>query len=119
MKTICQYIKATPKSTGHHITQEIGTGRYEKTLFGKKEITETKKELKRTGSSDCKVDGSMLTQHLQELVDKLDKHGYRVISVTPVISGAYDVKSVGVHGGAGFGFSYTEGLIVVAESDQD
>ena len=58
---------------------------------------------------------SNLHKTLKELVAKNNKAGYKVISVTPLTSGEFDM---GDGQSGGFGFGYTSGLVVVFEKVQ-
>ena len=99
----------------------------------------TKNEVRRgnAGYSDSEVDGERLAADLQKAMDELSAQGYLVTQVTSVISGGYDYvyQSQGVtssprilsdteavSGGAsfgyGYGFSYTDSLIVVATRNE-
>ena len=70
-------------------------------------IETIKVDLKEGKQSDL----SDLHKKLQKLISKNNKAGYKVISVTPLTSGEYDLGSE--YGG--FGFGYTSGLVVVFE----
>lgn len=122
---------------GKEVTIQIPTGETKKGLFGnEKEITRKSKQWKQTGWSDSKVDSNRLSKDLEEVIATLNNEGYKVQSITPVVSGAYDFKyqaegitssarlfgnTEAVKGGAsygyGYGYSYTDSLIVVAEKN--
>ena len=53
-----------------------------------------------------------LHKKLNKLITENNKKGYKVISVTPLTSGEFDM---GDGGSGGFGFGYTSGLVVVFE----
>lgn len=113
---------------------KVPTGEVKKILFGgEKEVT--RKELKKVPveKSICKVDGEKLAEDLSAAISSLEKDGYEIISITPIISGDFDYKyqSISIDStaralretekisgsggyGYGYGFSYTEGLLVVA-----
>lgn len=76
--------------------------------------------------SRCKIDSERLNNDLQKAIEQLNEEGYRIMQITPVVSGLYDFSnnttSTGVFsnaissdGGYGFGFSYTDSMIIVAE----
>lgn len=79
--------------------------------------TETRVEKRRvqTGYSDCVVDGARLRTDMQAAIDRLNADGFDVIAVTPVESGAYDSEYY-MQGTAGYGYSYTQGVIIIARS---
>jgi hypothetical protein len=60
---------------------------------------------KRVYEDRPEVDGERLQQDVQEAINGLNAEGYEVISLVPVESGAFV--------GSG-GYSFTEGIIVVA-----
>ncbi|BDY04866.1 hypothetical protein [Ferrimonas sp. YFM] len=71
---------------------------------------ETKEE-----RSDCRIDGDALAQRVNEAIESLLAKGLTIVSVTPVISGRHDVQtSLLPTDVAGYGFSYTEGMLIVA-----
>ena len=53
-----------------------------------------------------------LHKKLKKLIADNNKSGYKVISVTPLTSGEFDM---GDGSSGGFGFGYTSGLVVVFE----
>lgn len=76
--------------------------------------------------STCKVDSDRLNADLQLAIEKLNLDGYRVVQITPVTSGDFAFKDhfsdphllgngVTTEGGYGYGFSYTDSLIILAE----
>lgn len=89
--------------------------------------------------SSCRVDGEHLTLAINRCLAKLDSDGYDLVSITPVISGSYSVKTFDtryqsiVSGAIGnefesgvkytsapatcasYGYSFTEGVVVVAK----
>jgi hypothetical protein len=84
----------------------------------------TKKEI--IGRSDCQIDLVQL-EELNTAIKELNTDGYEVVSVTPITSGQYDshfsegngFKKKGMKGSYGYGYSYTEGLIITAKRTQD
>ncbi len=76
--------------------------------------------------STCKIDSERLNNDLQQAISSLNQQGYKVIQITPVTSGDFAFKDhfsdphllgngVSTEGGYGYGFSYTDSLIVLAE----
>jgi hypothetical protein len=118
-------------AVGREITIEVPTGETKKGLFGgEKEVTRKEKQWEQTGFSDCKIDNERLATDLEKVINSLNKDGYKIQSVTPIMSGEYDYQAEGisssvrimretesVSGGAsyGYGYSYTDSLIVIAE----
>ncbi|NLR91339.1 MULTISPECIES: hypothetical protein [Flammeovirga] len=71
----------------------------------------TKKESRRTTSDrlrSVKVSGDGTATLLEECVNKYAAKGYKLVSVTPISS----ASSSNV-GSGGWGFSYTDGLVVL------
>lgn len=60
--------------------------------------------------SISEIDGEKLSKLIEKEVSKLNKEGYKVVSVTPITSGNY-----GLCGEILYGCSYTEGIIIVGE----
>ena len=60
-----------------------------------------------------RVDVEEYTRQINNACYKLWRRGYEVVSITPLISGSADliIKS---EGSAGWGYSYTEGVVVLA-----
>lgn len=76
--------------------------------------------------STCKIDSERLNADLEQAITALNQQGYKVMQITPVISGDFAFKDhfsdphllgngVSTEGGYGYGFSYTDSLIVLAE----
>jgi hypothetical protein len=65
--------------------------------------------------SDCLVDGDQLSIDVNEAIEDLTSKGLKVISITPIISGRYEMRIaiLGPESG-GYGFSYTEGMLIAA-----
>jgi|TARA_B100000745_G_scaffold139998_1_gene91408 hypothetical protein len=59
--------------------------------------------------SDCFVDGEQLSIDVNRAIEDLIGKGLTVISITPVTSGQY-----GSSLNSGYGFSYTEGMLIAA-----
>ena len=124
-------VKSYFVAVGEEVLVEILTGETKKTLFGgEKRVTKNVKQWKQTGFSDCEIDNERLATDLEKVISSLNNDGYKIQSITPIISGKYDYQAEGisssarmmreteaVSGGAsfGYGYSYTDSLIVVAE----
>ncbi|MGS0826546.1 hypothetical protein ACVBIO_12110 [Shewanella sp. 0m-8] len=76
--------------------------------------------------STCKIDNERLNDDLQQAIEALNNDGFKVQQITPVTSGDYVFKDhfsdphllgngVSTEGGYGYGFSYTDSLIILAE----
>jgi hypothetical protein len=129
------YIKAYFRPIGKEVTVNVPTGETKKGLLGgEKQVTRKEKQWKATGWSDCEIDGERLAEDLQKSIEVLNRDGFSIKSITPVLSGAYNYKyqakgitssprllteTEAVKGGAsygyGYGYSYTESLIIHAE----
>lgn len=107
------------------VTVKVPTGNT-KRFLGLIDIDEKirKKEVVQDGWSDCQIDGERLNNDVGNVIDKLNREGYEVISITPATSGtwAYKYKENTIHNGAGkgsygygYGYSYTEGVLVLAK----
>ncbi len=115
------------RSTGFFKTEEY---------VEKEPVYEERQEVVDSGSvSDCRIDGNALATNLKQTIDTLAGEGFEVMSVIPITSGNWNYKThvgqiwkdvgpaltghVG-HGvepfawGYGYGYSFTEGLIVTA-----
>jgi len=83
-----------------------------------KEVVRKEKRQVQTGWSDRVVDSERLANDLAATVERLNQQHYEVVSVTPVLSGMYhshaDWGFVYRAVGYGYGYSFTESLIVVA-----
>lgn len=65
--------------------------------------------------SDCRVDGDALAERVNEAIESLLAKGLTIASVTPVISGRHNVQATLLPTDVvGYGFSYTEGVLIVA-----
>lgn len=90
-------------------------------LGGESDVTKNEKKWVQTGFSDRQIDTGRLTKDLQESIERLNKDGYEVVSVTEVTSGNYHYNYAPSNGtgsggayGYGYGYSYTDGLMIVA-----
>lgn len=126
-------IKSYFAAVGKDVTVEKPTGETKKGFFGgEKEVTKKEKQWKQTGWSDCKIDTERLASDLEKAVVLLNSEGYKIQSITPITSGQYRYKAEGIKSSAriigdteavsggvsyGYGYSYTDSLIVVAEKD--
>ena len=109
------YVSSFGDPTGKNVMKERPTGEIKKGLFGgETEITEKVTEWVQTGNSDCKIDGKRLAEDIESAINILNTDGYEVVSVTPTTSGYYN-WSTQRDGPAGYGFSYTEGVTIVAK----
>ena len=128
------YVKAKFRPVGRYVTEDVPTGKEEKGFFGQKKIIyEKKKVWEKTGYSDCLIDGELLNEDIQKAINNLNQEGYQVVSITPIQSGGYnysykegnissskrilfDTEAVqGTTGYSyGYGFSYTESVIILA-----
>ncbi len=83
---------------------------------------------KRKINSNCAIDSERLEADLQTAINQLNQEGYRVKTITPIISGNYDYNYkldytspfgrsdlAGAGCGFGYGYSYTDGLLIIAE----
>ena len=129
------YISAHFKPVGKYVTVQVPTGETKKGFFGgEKAVYAEEKQWQQTGWSDCLVDGHRLSQDIAQAVDSLNRDGFEVVSVTPIMSGAYfyqynaqgitssprilrDTEKVSGGGsyGFGYGFSFTEGVTLIAK----
>lgn len=91
---------------------EVPTGR---TRFLRGQETRVEHRRVPAGESDSIVDGRRLRDDIQAAIDQLNADGYRVVTITPVQSGAHDSEYY-MQGAAGYGFGYTQGVIIIGES---
>lgn len=119
------YVEAFFKPIGKEVTIKVPTGETKKGLFGgEKEVTRKEKQWEQTGWSNREIDGQRLANDIAMATEELNSHGYEVVAIESVTSGAYDykyeVKFGGInHGGGGYGYgygySYTEGVTIIAK----
>ncbi|QDF68673.1 hypothetical protein FJQ87_18345 (plasmid) [Shewanella sp. SNU WT4] len=124
-------VKCFFQPVGRMVTIKVPTGETKTGFFGgEKEVFRSEKKWEKTGYSDRIIDSSRLAVDLQSTIEALNNEGFKVKMITPLISGAYDyqaqsisssvrttVNTEKVTGGAsyGYGYSYTDSLLVVAE----
>jgi len=114
------------------------TGKMKKGLFGGIKPEKIKeKKLVLDSVSDCKIDGRATSDSVNQVITDLVKEGFKILSITPVTSGSYkydyrkgsisssprilyDTESVYGDSGYsyGYGFSYTEGVLILAEHER-
>ena len=113
------YVKAKFKPVGKYVTVDVSTGEKKRSLLGiEKEVTRKEQRWVQTGFSDREIDGELLAQEVQEAIVQLNKEGYEVVSICAVTSGNYHWEKQDEHMnftyGLGYGYSYTEGIIIIA-----
>lgn len=133
MKTI--FVQAHFKPIFKEVAQKVDTGETKKSWLGyEKKVYTTTYSTEIVGYSDTEIDGARLSEDIDKAVNEWLEKGYRVVCITPVISGAYnyqydnskitssprflsDTEKVSGGGsyGFGYGYSYTEGVIIFLE----
>jgi hypothetical protein len=63
---------------------------------------------------DSEIDADRLNSDLEIVIKSLNNDGYNIISITPITSARYDMGTIGTDAGWGYGYSFTEGIIVLA-----
>lgn len=129
------YISAHFKPVGKYVTVQVPTGETKKGFFGgEKAVYAKQQQWQQTGWSDCLVDGQRLSQDIAQAIDALNRDGYELVAISPITSGTYfyqfndqgitssprilrDTEKVSGGGsyGFGYGFSYTEGVTLIAK----
>jgi len=105
------FVQAYFAPVGKEQIVKVPTGEKKKGLLGKESIvTRDEKKWVQTGFSNREIDTGRLAKDLQEAIDRLNKDGYEVVSVTEVTSGNCNWSGSGHI----YGYSYTDGLMVVA-----
>lgn len=107
------YVKANFKPLGKWETVHVPTGEKKKGLFGEHEVTKEEKRWVQTGVSDSLIDGERLANDVELAVQQLNHDGWEVQAVFPVTSGDYNWRRE-VNLSYGYGFSFTEGVIIIA-----
>jgi|GEM_PF-558599 len=109
---------------------KVPTGETKKGWFGgEKPVMREEQQEEIVGYSDCAMDGFVLMQDMHEAIDPWLEQGYELFSITPITSGnysydtnsGYDYKYSATHHmvsakgytSYSYGYSYTEGIIVV------
>ncbi len=131
MKTV--FIESKFQEKFRERSVKVATGQTRKNFFGfTVDETRVEKQMVSDGISDCEIDGEHLATELQRLLEEAGQHGFRLVSVTPLISGKWVGERFRISGGGGalvngggsigevkgeggpsYGYSYTEGLVVV------
>lgn len=98
---------------------KVPTGEKKKGLLGESNVMREEKKMVQTGVSDKKIDTIRLTNDLHQVVEGLNKSGFEVVSVTAVASGKHGYENYSRHPNTAdtavsWGYSYTDGLMVVA-----
>jgi len=107
------FIQAPSKPITETQAVQVPTGESSIGFFGnKKEVMRTEQQQKIMGYSNSAVDGFALVTYMHETIDPWLAQGYELFSITPITSGAYKHKSVASRS-YGYGYSYTEGIMVV------
>lgn len=134
------YVKAQFKTLYKDVEVDVPTGEKKKGFlgFGEKDVTKKEIQTQEVGVSDCEIDGELLTEDIDKALTVLNEEGYELVSISPTLSGAYNYKyqaqgvsssrrtgffdnntteeiSGGASFGYGFGFSYTEGVTIIAK----
>jgi len=111
------FVKANFQPVGEYKMVQVPTG--EKDWRGREKLI-TEKRWVQTGYSDRWVDGKRLAEDLQQIADSLNSDGYEILGMFPVISGQYkDATYPNNIDGGGYGYSYTEGVIVISRKAQN
>lgn len=85
------YIPAFFEPIGKDKKIKVPTGEKKKGFFGgEKDVTRKETKWEQTGWSDCSIDSARLASDLAQEVEKLNRDGFEIVSVTPITSGAYD-----------------------------
>ena len=104
-KTI--FIQAFHKKLWKEEVTDVPTGEVRKGLFGReKPVLEKQTEHVHVGFSDSDIDGARLASDIQTAIEDLQKEGFELVSLTPVISG---------NRSNGYGYSFTEGVIMISK----
>lgn len=127
IKTI--WVEAPFMEYGYWSTDQVEVGsktvKVEKGIFSKRfveeqiPIYEKQKVWHSEGYSDKEMDGKKFTKRIEKAIADLEKGGFEVINIIPLISGRYKndySSSPNMSFGWGYGFSYTEGVTILAKS---
>ncbi|MDX2320872.1 MAG: hypothetical protein QNK26_09805 [Moritella sp.] len=117
MKNVTVFVPAKAKTIGGNKTVKVGTGEYKEGYFGPEEVMKSEQKWEQSGWSDREMDGFQLQEDIQIALNDLNNDGFEVISVSPVTSGNYKCeRGTPSNGGSyGYGFSYTEGMLIIAK----
>lgn len=122
IKTV--WIKAHNKQKMRQEEYEEPTGEVKKGfLSGAKPIMETKRRWVPIANEYHAhlIDGAQLTRDLEKTLNELEVEGFKILSVTPVISGGYGwdgyTNTNTDRTAVSWGYSITEGFTVVARRD--
>jgi len=128
MAALTVFVKSTFIEVGEYRSIDVPTGQTKKNMFGKEvPITRQEQQYFVTGKSDCKVDGVQLARDTNMAVLDLESKGFRVVSITPIVSGHWNASNGNVTKVEGmiidrdvktdwfaYGFSYTAGVMIIA-----
>ncbi|MDP9154659.1 MAG: hypothetical protein M3O74_10455 [Pseudomonadota bacterium] len=128
------FVKARFKPIYKDVSVKVQTGESKTGLFGgQKDITRTEIQRQQVGWSDCEIDGPRLAEDVSAAVAQLNAEGFDVTNITEITSGnyRYEYSSQGVTSskrilsetekvsgggsyGWGYGYSFTEGVLILA-----
>lgn len=96
-------------------------------LFGRIRLPRWRRERREVtlSTSDCEIDGELLAEEVRAALLALNEQGYEAVSVTAITSGQFSPRydrhrrdrtmARNAMRRIGYGFSYTEGVLIVAE----
>jgi hypothetical protein len=114
------YVAAHWAPVGKYKAVSVPTGEKRAGWFGgEKNVTRKEQRFIQTGISDCDVDTERLAEDVANAVAGLNAAGYEVVTIAPLISGAYHAEAkwgwTGNGGvGYGYGYSFTKGVVITA-----
>lgn len=113
------FIKAHGRPIGTYKRIEAPTNSTRRNLLGlRRPIKRTVERWVHKGYSESEIDADRLVRDMQTAIEALNQDGFEVTSVTPVISGrAVAGKRPAAKKAQDHGFSYTEGMIIIARLD--
>ncbi len=116
------YVPAHGVPIGRYVNKKVPSGKKKRTLLGlgkEKDILEWRNIWQQTGFSSCEIDGKRLAQDVQVEIDKLNAQGFKIISISPVISGNWSRGKMNTSQDSvyGYGYSYTSGMIILARKE--
>lgn len=113
------FVPAKFKPLGKIRAVKVETGKTKKRIFGgEKAVTKKEDQWVQTGVSDTEIDGEALAVDVNSVIESMNSDGFEVVSVTSVMSGRYMWRGV-YQGWFGFGFSVTEGMLVVFKKEEN